>query len=466
MNISFYHTALRSKVPFKPADAKRVKIYTCGPTVYHFAHIGNFRTYVFEDLLRRTLKYLGYGVEQVMNITDVDDKTIRESVAKGVTLDEYVEPYTKAFFADLKELGIEDVEHNPKATDYIPQMIEMIEKLIVKGVAYAPGDGSVYFSISKFPTYGALSNLKLDELKEGGSDRINSDEYDKETVSDFVLWKGYDETRDGKVFWESPWGKGRPGWHLECSAMANSLLGETIDIHCGAVDNIFPHHENEIAQSEACNGHPFVRHWLHSEHLIVDGKKMSKSLGNFYTLRDLLNKGYHGREVRYLLLSVHYKTQLNFTMEGLEAARHALQRIDDFVQRLQGYPHEGQKDLTAHLEEVDKQFKQALADDLGISQALSLLFDLIREVNSLIDSEQLKSARAVLKLLKSWNSILNFIHFDFSIDIPDEIQQALIDRNSARARKDWQEADRLRDLIKNAGFVIEDSPTGPILKKH
>ena len=332
--ITFFNTLTRAKETFVPHEKNKVRLYTCGPTVYHFAHIGNFRTYVFEDLLRRTLKYFGYAVEQVMNITDVDDKTIRGAIRDNVTLDQYTAPYTKAFLEDLQTLAIEEVEHRPKATDYIPDMVKMIEQLVQKGVAYVGHDGSVYFSIEKFPQYGALSHLHLDELKEGGSERVVHDEYDKERVADFVLWKGYDKERDGQIFWESPWGKGRPGWHIECSAMATALLGPALDIHCGAVDNIFPHHENEIAQSESCSGCKFVKTWLHSEHLIVDGKKMSKSLGNFFTLRDLLEKGYHGREIRYLLLSVHYRTQLNFTIEGLEASRHALRRLDDFIGRL------------------------------------------------------------------------------------------------------------------------------------
>lgn len=464
-DIKFYHTALKEKVPFTPLEGKKVKMYTCGPTVYHFAHIGNFRTYVFEDLLRRTLKAFGYHVEQVMNITDVDDKTIRGALAKGVTLKEFVAPYTQAFFDDLKSLMIEKVEHNPKATDYIPQMIEMIQRLIKKGVAYEGNDGSVYYSISKFPKYGALSHLKLDELKAGASERVNADEYDKETVSDFVLWKGLDKERDGDIYWESPFGPGRPGWHLECSAMATSLLGDSIDIHCGAVDNIFPHHENEIAQSEACTGKTFVKYWLHSEHLIVDGKKMSKSLGNFYTLRDLLQKGYTGREIRYLLLSVHYKTQLNFTIQGLEAARHALQRLDDFVQRLQKLDQRDGIDVTERLKSADAHFMAALADDLGIAQALSTLFDLIRDVNSLIDSQRLGNGEPILALLRKWNEILGVIQFEFTLAIPKEIQEALVQRNLARTQKNWKEADRLRDLIHHAGFVIEDSPTGPFLKK-
>ncbi len=316
-----------------------LKMYTCGPTVYNFAHIGNFRTYVFEDLLRRTLLYFGFKVEQAMNITDVDDKTIRGAIEKKISLQAFTEPYTQAFFEDLKTLNIQPVEHYPKATDYIPEMIAIIQKLLVKGIAYVGADKSVYFAIRQFPSYGRLSHLHLGELQTGASNRVATDEYDKENASDFVLWKAYDPDRDGGIFWESPFGPGRPGWHIECSAMAMKLLGESLDIHVGAVDNMFPHHENEIAQSEAYSCCRFVKHWLHSEHLLVDHKKMSKSLGNFYTLRDLLEKGYTGRQVRYMLLQTHYRTQLNFTFTGLDAAVSSLERLSDFIARLRSIRH-------------------------------------------------------------------------------------------------------------------------------
>ena len=334
MPLKFYNTALRQKETFVPLEGRHVRMYTCGPTVYNFAHIGNFRTYVFEDLLRRTLKFFGYQVTQVMNLTDVDDKTIKGAIANKVSLDAFTEPFKEAFFEDLKTLRIEPVEHYPAATDYIPEMIAMIEELLQKGIAYAGGDGSIYYAIQKFPRYGCLSHLHLEELQAGASERVANDEYEKDNVADFVLWKSYDPERDGEIYWESPFGPGRPGWHLECSAMAMKILGETIDIHVGGIDNMFPHHENEIAQSEACSGKPFVKLWMHAEHLVVDHKKMSKSLGNFYTLRDLLAKGYTGTQVRYLLLQTHYKTQLNFTFQGLDGAKSALQRLNDFIQRL------------------------------------------------------------------------------------------------------------------------------------
>jgi cysteinyl-tRNA synthetase len=338
--LKLYNTETRQKEEIAPSHGRTIRMYTCGPTVYNFAHIGNFRTYVFEDLLRRTIKFFGFSIEQVMNLTDIDDKTIKGAMEKKISLDAFTKPFTEAFFQDLDTLGIQRVEHYPKATDYIPEMLRIIEILIEKGIAYRGQDNSIYFAIAKFPSYGRLSHLHLDELKAGASERVATDEYDKEHVSDFVLWKAYDPLRDGDIFWESPFGKGRPGWHIECSAMAMKLLGETIDIHVGGVDNMFPHHENEIAQSEACSSHRFVKHWLHAEHLLVDHKKMSKSLGNFYTLRDLLQKRYTGSQVRYMLLQTHYRTQLNFTFTGLDAAIQTLQRISDFVMRLQAIRRE------------------------------------------------------------------------------------------------------------------------------
>jgi len=332
--LKLYNTASRQKETLVPLYDWHVKLYTCGPTVYHFVHIGNFRTFIFEDLLRRVIKFFGFKLTHVMNLTDVDDKTIKGAIAKGVKLDEFTEPYKKAFFEDLEILHIEKAEFYPAATAYIQEMIGMIQVLLDKDVAYKGGDGSVYFSINKFPHYGCLSHLNLDELKTGASERVVSDEYEKDHAADFVLWKHYEAERDGKIFWESPFGPGRPGWHLECSCMAIELLGETIDIHVGGVDNMFPHHENEIAQSEAYSGKTFAKIWMHAEHLLVDGKKMSKSLGNFYTLRDLLDQGFNGQQIRYLLLQTHYKTQLNFTFQGLEAAKSSLQRLHDFIQRL------------------------------------------------------------------------------------------------------------------------------------
>lgn len=466
--MKLYNTESRKKEEVTLREGEKgLTMYTCGPTVYNYAHIGNFRTYVFEDLLRRSIKYFGFPLKQAMNLTDVEDKTIIGAQEKGVPLEEYTQVYKEAFFEDLKTLNIEPVEIYSPATDYIPEMIAMIETLIEKGYAYQGKDRGVYFRIKAFPSYGRLSHLKLEDLKEGASERVTDDEYDKESATDFVLWKSYDEKRDGDVFWESPFGKGRPGWHVECSAMAAKLLGPSIDIHVGGVDNIFPHHENEIAQSEGCTGKPFVRHWLHAEHLIVNGKKMSKSLGNFYTLRDLLEKGYTGVEVRTLLLSTHYRTQLNFTFEGLDAARATLTRLQDFITRLRSADGSGQS-LAPLIEKTRNAFKAALGDDLNISVALAALFDCVKEVNTLIDAKEVsqEEAHSLLNFLSELDQVLGILPLaEETLSIPPEIEQAFQKRQAARASKDWAEADKQRDIIHAAGFMIEDSPTGSRLKK-
>lgn len=472
VSLYFYNTETRKKELFKPLKKNVVHMYTCGPTVYDFAHIGNFRTYVFEDILRRTLKFFGYQVIQAMNITDVDDKTIRGATEKQMALEEYVQPYKNAFFVDIEMLSIERVEYYPLATHYIGQMIDFIQKLLDKGIAYKSRDGSIYFSIWKFPLYGRLSHLKLDELKVGaGDERVASDEYDKENIGDFVLWKAYDMKRDGNIYWESPFGPGRPGWHLECSTMALSLLGESIDIHCGAVDNIFPHHENEIAQSEAYSGKPFVRFWLHSDHLIVDHKKMSKSLGNFYTLRDLLKRGYSGMDVRYMLMNSHYRMQLNFTFEGVEGAKKSLQRLNDFILRMQEIADTQEQASSQCLLIIDKAkaaFAEALADDLNVSAALGVLFDLTHEINGLSDSGALTpgDGATVLLVLGEWNRVLGVLTFpEAERGPPQELQELLEKRNNARAAKEWALADSLRKKIQEAGYEIEDTAHGPRLKK-
>lgn len=467
--IQLFNTEKRVKEPLSALANDELTLYTCGPTVYNYAHIGNFRTYVFEDLLRRTLRFFGFKVKQAMNLTDVDDKTIKGAIEKNITLDAFTKPFKEAFFADLAALNIEPAEVYPAATDYIQPMIDMIQTLMDKGYAYQGQDGSIYYAIKKFPRYGCLSHLKLDELKAGASERVAADEYDKDNVSDFVLWKKYDPQRDGQIYWESPFGPGRPGWHLECSTMAIKLLGDTIDIHVGGVDNMFPHHENEIAQSEAFSGKPFVRHWMHAEHLVVDGKKMSKSLGNVYRLRDLLTKGYTGTEIRYMLLQTHYKTQLNFTFEGLEAVRHTLRRFQDFILRLKEIKGIDESGAVAPIVEKAAQgFAAALADDLNISVALASLFDMMREINSLCDKQQVgeKEAQKVLNLLKKANEVLAVLTFEEALEeIPQELLEALQKRNLARQNKNWVEADRLRDFIHSQGYVIEDSPKGARLKK-
>ncbi len=462
--LKLFNTETRAKEEVTSSQGKKIRLYTCGPTIYNFAHIGNFRTYVFEDLLRRTLKWFGFDVEQVMNLTDVDDKTIRGALAEKVSLKTFTDRYKEAFFADIKALNIQPAEHYPAATDYLPQMIEMIQTLLDKGIAYRGADDSIYFQLSKFPRYGRLSHLEEKELKAGA--RVNSDEYDKENISDFVLWKALDKERDGNIYWESPFGPGRPGWHIECSAMASALLGKTVDIHVGGVDNMFPHHENEIAQSEGCFGCQFVRLWMHSEHLLVDHKKMSKSLGNFFTLRDLLAKGFTGLEVRYMLLQTHYRTQLNFTLAGLEGARSSVNRLRDFYRRVSEIAQPGACDA-AFIEPCKARFEEALADDLNISAALAAFFDFVREINARIDAKKLSSqeAYAVQQFTERVDGILGVICVAEE-EIPTSITEAAQQRQVARKEKRFADADRLRDEIAAQGYVIEDIPTGIRIKKR
>lgn len=461
-------TKLKQKIQSK--NGQPITMYTCGPTVYHYVHIGNLRTFVFEDFFKRAIKYFGMQVFQVMNLTDVDDKTIQGALKQGVSLDEFTAPFKKAFFDDLNTLKVQPAEVYPAATAYVGKMISMIEELINKGYAYKSKDGSIFFRIKEFSSYGRLSHLKLEELKEGASERecTAADEYDKESASDFVLWKAYDKQRDGMVFWDSPFGKGRPGWHIECSAMAQEILGESINLHLGGVDNIFPHHDNEIAQSECCTGKRFVNHWMHVEHLIVEGKKMSKSLGNFFTLKDLLEKGYSGSEIRYLLLSSHYRMPLNFTFQGLEAAKNSLRRIEDFCHRLKDIDIDTNFDLVqVHITKAEEEFQSALADDLNISEALSSLFNLIREINTLCDHDSVSKQEAdeVLEALEQFDRVLGFLPLNsHDNQIPKSIVDMFDQRNKAREEKDFALADRLRDEIFEKGYIIEDTPKGSKLK--
>src|SRR3989338_67162 len=400
MTLQFYNTLTRKKDIFVPIVTGKVSMYNCGPTVYDYAHIGNFRAYVCSDILKRYLIYKGFMVKQVMNITDVDDKTIKCSQKAGINLKEYTQKYTQAFFEDLETLHILKADVFPRATDYIQQMTDLINKLLKKGIAYTAEDG-IYFSIQKFKKYGKLSKLDLTKNKPGA--RVQQDEYDKDTTHDFALWKFWTE-KDGDVFWENKLGKGRPGWHIECSAMSMENLGEMFDIHTGGIDLIFPHHENEIAQSEAVTGCQFVRYWLHNEYIKVDGKKMSKSLGNFYTLRDLVNKGYSARAIRYLLLSTHYRQQLNFTLQGIEASQHAIDRIDEFIEKLD--LTDGTKAETTHIKKIIREFKQsfeaAMDNDLNIAEALAALFDFMKKINTLLvdNSVSKKDALAIFTSLK------------------------------------------------------------------
>ncbi len=466
MPLRFFNTLSRQLEEFTPLDpaGRAVKIYTCGPTVYNYAHIGNFRAYVFEDLLQRHLEARGFQVERVMNLTDVDDKTIRDARKAGRRLADFTQVFKDAFFQDLDALRIQRARHFPAATEerYIARMIEMIRELEAKGIAYRAEDGSVYFRLSRFADYGKLAHLNLDELRPSG--RVQSDDYEKESIGDFALWKAWDEN-DGEVKWDSPWGAGRPGWHIECSAMATALLGPEIDIHCGGVDNIFPHHEAEIAQSESCTGKKFVRYWLHCAHLMVEGRKMAKSEGNFYTLRDLIEKGYTGREVRFALLTVNYRLPLNFTFAGLEGARSALARIDEWVQRLEerdtGVPpvnSGGTPELPST--QIDA-FFAALDDDLNISGAMGHLFDLIRDSNRALDTGAL-DAPGARALLDGWRQIDAVLALQGDpAAIPAEVLELVERRQQARAAKDWTGSDRLRDEIAALGWMVKDTKEGP-----
>ena len=466
MALHLFNTYSRQIEEFHPLDpdGRAVKMYTCGPTVYSHAHIGNFRAYIFEDLLQRHLELRGYTVERVMNLTDVDDKTIRGSRAANLPLRDFTAPFKKAFFHDLDTLQIKHAATFPAATEerFVQAMIAMIAKLIARQLAYQAEDKSVYFRINRFPEYGHLAHFDLSELRSTG--RVKSDEYDKEHVGDFALWKAWDE-EDGDVWWESPWGRGRPGWHIECSAMATALLGEQIDIHCGGVDNIFPHHEAEIAQSEGCSGKTFVRYWLHCAHLLVDGQKMSKSLGNFHTLRDVLEKGYSGREVRYALSRVHYRAPLNFTWEGMEEARQALARIDEWLRRLREAARVGEAQPNRAVVIQDDRFAGALDDDLNISAALGHLFEQIRESNRELDDE-IDSARA-LAWLNWWQRINQVLALEAEQEeLPEEIVRMAEERRHARLARDWQKSDEWRDALQARGWEVRDTKDGQVVTRR
>jgi len=459
MSLKLYNTLTRKKEEFKPIGAGHVGIYSCGPTVYNFAHIGNFRAMIFADLVRRYIKYKGYNLTHVMNITDVDDKTIRDSKKEGITLKEFTERYTKYFFEDLKTLNIEKVDIYPRATEHIKEMINLIKKLLEKGYAYK-ADDAIYYNIKKFNEYGKLSHLKIDELKAGA--RVANDEYDKDNAHDFALWKFWDEN-DGNVFWETELGKGRPGWHIECSAMSMKYLGETFDIHTGGVDLIFPHHENEIAQSEAATGKPFVNYWLHNEHLLVDNKKMSKSIGNFYTLRDLLKKGYNPRSIRYVLIATHYRQKMNFSFDGLEAADSAIKRLDEFMTKLNNFKGTNHNPKVAEIiEKTKNDFENAMDDDFNISIALSAVFDFVKNVNTLLMNNEMskEDAQKAIKLMKGFDSVIGILKDEKKQEISEEIKQLIEKRQEARKNNDYKLADKIRDELKEKGIILKDTKDG------
>ncbi|MBU6400326.1 MAG: cysteine--tRNA ligase [Verrucomicrobia bacterium] len=470
MGLRLFNTLSRAVQDFAPLDpaGKQVGLYCCGPTVHDSAHIGNFRTFVFADLVRRHLEFKGYAVTHVMNVTDVEDKIIARVRAAGLPLGDYTAGYETAFFEDARALNCLPPHHTPRATGHIGEMIALIEQLLARGMAYRAPDGSVYFSIEKYRAgggrYGQLVHLKSEELRPG--ERVRHDEYAKESAADFALWKAR-VAEDGAVFWPSPWGEGRPGWHIECSAMSMKLLGPSFDLHLGGEDLIFPHHEDEIAQSEGAGlqaaGQRFVRHWLHCAHLLVDGKKMSKSLGNFFTLRDLLAKGYSGREIRYSLLQAHYREPFNFTLDGLDGARSALARLDECLTRLRevaGDTTEGPDPALL------RTFTEGLDDDLNVSAAWGAIFEWVRQVNRSLAAGTLapRSAAAALAAWEEVNAVLGIETATSRQAAPAEIQNLLTERESARRAKDFKRADLLRNALKAKGWLVEDTPKGPKLK--
>ena len=498
MPLRFYNTLSGRVEDFQPLEPNKTRMYTCGLTVYDYAHIGNYRTFVFQDILRRYLKYRGYEVLHVMNLTDIDDKTIRGSQAAGLSLRDYTAKFIQAFEVDGQLLKLETPEIVVRATDHIDDMVKLIQTLEQKGFAYA-SEGSVYFRVGNFPAYGKLSKIDLEGMRAGA--RVDSDEYDKANVRDFVLWKA---AKEGEPAWETPLGRGRPGWHIECSAMSMKYLGETFDIHSGGSDLVFPHHENEIAQSEASTGKPFVRYWLHAEHLIVNGEKMSKSLGNFFTLRDLIAKGYKPTAIRYLLASVPHRRQLNFTFDGLHQAQQSIDRLRNFRYRLTMEKFEAGEnpEMKSRAQAARQAFESALDDNLNTAEALAAIFDLVRDANTAMDRGEFRDGdrSAFLDTLERWDRIFavlddtdhakllkfGFISTDAVLagharppDIGDgytsavlaetladaEIERQIAERNAARRRGDFASGDKIRDELVDAGVILEDTKAGTRWKR-
>ena len=470
MGLRLYNTASRRVEPFSPQDPGRVGIYACGPTLYGPAHIGNFRTFLFYDLVHRYLEWRGYGVHFVMNFTDVDDKTIAAARARGVTLADYTPDYERQVVEEADLLGIRRFDAYPKATAYIGPMVALIERLLERGLAYATSDGSVFFRIAAFPEYGALSGRDPAAARTGG--RVAGDDYGKEDGRDFALWKGVKGgDREAGAAWSAPWGEGRPGWHLECSAMALSEVGGTVDLHLGGEDLIFPHHEDEIAQSEGATGKPFVRHWLHAKHLRVEGRKMSKSLGNIVGVGALLAEGVGAAALRHLLLSAHYRTELNFTQEGLEASGRAVDRLLDFDSRLRSHPvgsTEPESGVREASESAVASFREALDDDLNVARGSAVLFGFVNRVNGQLDTHAVIGAAerdAACATLASIDEVLGLIELGrrgrgVDDELGDWIEERIEARRRARAAREWARADAIRDELTAEGIVLEDGPAG------
>jgi len=460
-DLHLYNTLTRRTEPFVPADGRTVRMYTCGPTIYNPAHLGNFRTFLFEDLLRRTLRLAGYEVIQVMNLTDVDDKIITRAAASGQTIRQVTDPIEGIFHADRRFLRIEDAEHYPRATDFIPQMIALVERLMANGVAYRADDGSVYFAISKFPGYGKLSRLDTREIKSGA--RVAQDEYSKDNAQDFALWKAAKpEDEAAEAAWDAPFGRGRPGWHLECSAMAMDLLGETIDLHAGGIDLVFPHHEDEIAQSEAATGQPFARCWCHGEFLLVDGSKMAKRIGNVANVQDLRDQKIPAPAIRHFFFTTHYRKQLNLVPEGVEASIEAVRRIGAFADRLAAASG-GTPALAEAAAAARADFRAALLDDLNAPEAMAALFVFIKKANAELDRggsdvESLAAARAAFAEM---DGVLDLVPSrEVSADLATQVEAKLAERKAARGAREFARADAIRDELRALGVEIEDGPTG------
>jgi cysteinyl-tRNA synthetase len=487
MALRFHNTLSGQVEDFAPLEGNKVRMYTCGLTVYDYGHIGNYRTFVFQDLLRRYLKYRGYEVLQVMNLTDVDDNTIRGAKAAGIPLRDYTDKFIQAFEVDRQLLNLEAPEIVVRATDHIDDMVSLIQRLEAKGYAYR-SDGSVYFSVRSFPSYGKLAQVDLSGLRPGA--RVDTDKYDKTDARDFVLWKA---AKEDEPHWETPLGPGRPGWHIECSAMAMRYLGETFDIHSGGIDLTFPHHENEIAQSEAATGKPFVRYWLHAEHLIVNGEKMSKSLGNFFTLRDLIARGHKPTAIRYLLASVPYGKQLNFTFDGLHQAQHSIERLRNFHYRLteEKFPGGENPELQTRALAARQAFEDALDDNLNTAEALAAIFDLVRDANTAMDHGEFREENqpVVLDVLERWDRVFAVLEdtdiaklrqFGLMMTVEkgrgaeaevatpmadEEIEQRIVERDAARRRGDFARSDKIRADLLSVGVILEDTKTGTRWKR-
>src|SRR5580693_5192316 len=473
-----FHNTLGGKIEaFAPQNGNEVRMYTCGPTVYDYAHIGNYRTFVFQDILRRFLKLRGFKMKHVMNLTDVDDRIIANSAAAGVNIRDYTEKYAQAFFDDCKTLSIEAPEHWIRATDHIDDMVKLIARLQEKSYTY-PSEGSIYYRIAKFPHYGQLSNIDVAGIQAGA--RVDVDRYEKESARDFALWKA---PKPGEHFWETPIGKGRPGWHIECSAMAMKYLGETLDIHTGGIDLAFPHHENEIAQSEGATGKPFVRYWMHAEHLLVEGEKMSKSLGNFYTLRDLFGKGYKPSALRFLLLSVPYRRQLNFTADSVKQAENSVERLRNFLARLKNerFSAGSNPKMEERAKQALSDFDAGLADDLNTAVALASIFDLVRDVNTAMDRGEFlqQDAAPMVAAMEKFDAILAVLVDDDEEKLRElgfsressrltaaQIEALIDERNAAKKRRDFKRSDEIRQQLTNSGIIVEDTRDGSVRWKY